>query len=72
MKYVLAFGLTLALSSPAIAQLKPYEDYTVSDSVSNISTIKVSENMVEEYLQGIQKTWVASHAVAVRLGQVSE
>jgi hypothetical protein len=55
-----------------MAQLKPYEDYTVSDSVSNISTIKVSENMVEDYLQGIQKTWVASNAVAVRLGQMRE
>jgi hypothetical protein len=64
MKNLLAFGLAVALSAPASAQLKPYTDYTVSDSVSNVSTIKVKENMVEDYLQGIRNTWVASNAVA--------
>jgi hypothetical protein len=69
MKKLLAFGLAVALSAPASAQLKPYTDYTVSDSVSNVSTIKVKENMVEDYLQGIRNTWVASNAVAKQLGQ---
>ena len=60
MKKLLAFGLTVALAAPASAQLKQYTDYTVSDSVSNVSTIKVKENMVEDYLQGIRGSWVAS------------
>jgi hypothetical protein len=72
MKYLLASALVVSLSAPAAAQLKPYEDYTVSDSVSNVSTIKVSENMVEDYLQGIQQTWVASNEVAKRLGQMQD
>jgi len=72
MNKLLAFGLAVALSTPAAAQLKPYQDYTVSDSVSNVSTIKVKENMVEDYLQGIRGTWVASNAVAKQLGQMKD
>ena len=72
MKKILAFGLAVALAAPASAQLKQYTDYTVSDSVSNVSTIKVKENMVEDYLQGIQNTWVASNAVAKQLGQMKD
>ncbi len=73
MKYALvALGLSVALATPAAAQLKPYQDYTVSDSVSNVTTIKVKENMVEDYLQGIRGTWVASNAVAKKLGQMKD
>lgn len=72
MKKLLAFGIAFALSTPAAAQLKPYEDYTISDSVSNVSTIKVKENMVEDYLQGIRNTWAASNAVAKQLGQMKD
>jgi len=71
-KGILALGLAVAISTPASAQLKPYQDYTVSDSVSNVSTIKVKENMVEDYLQGIRNTWVASNAVAKQLGQMQD
>lgn len=69
---ILALSLAVAITAPASAQLKPYQDYTVSDSVSNVSTIKVKENMVEDYLQGIRNTWVASNAVAKRLGHMSD
>ena len=72
MKKLLAFGLAVALATPATAQLKPYQDYTVSDSVSNISTIKVKENMIEDYLQGIRSTWIASNAVAKQLGHMKD
>ena len=71
MKYTfLALGLAVAMTGSASAQLKPYTDYTVSDSVSNVSTIKVKENMVEDYLQGIRNTWVASNEAAIRLGHM--
>ena len=65
-------GLAVAISAPATAQLKQYTDYTLSDTVSNVSTIKVKENMVEDYLQGIRNTWVASNAVAKQLGQMKD
>ena len=66
----LAVGLMVALSAPASAQLKPYTDYTVTDSVSNMTTVKVKENMVEDYLQGIRNTWAASNDAAIKLGQM--
>ena len=72
---ILAFTLAVAIAAPATpaaAQLKPYTDYIVSDSVSNVSTIKVKENMVEDYLQGIRNTWVASNEVAKKLGQMKD
>ena len=72
MKQLLAFGLAVALSAPAAAQLKPYQDYTVSDTVANVSTIKVKENMIEDYLQGIRNTWAASNAVSKQLGQMKD
>ena len=72
MRKLLAFGLAVALATPATAQLKQYQDYTVSDSVSNVSTIKVKENIVEDYLQGIRNRWVASIAVAKQLGQMKD
>lgn len=69
---ILTIGLAVALSTPAAAQLRPYTDYTVSDSVSNVTTVKVKENMVEDYLQGIRNTWVASNEVAKRLGHLQD
>lgn len=72
MKKLLAFGLVVALSAPVAAQLKPYTDYTVSDSVSSVSTIKVKENMVEDYLQGIRSSWVASSEAEKRLGHIKD
>ncbi|HUG45619.1 MAG TPA: hypothetical protein VMK31_03790 [Sphingomicrobium sp.] len=70
MKKLLTFALAVAISAPAAAQLKPYTDYTVSDTVSNVSTVKVKENMIEDYLAGLRNTWVASNAVAKQLGHL--
>ncbi len=68
----LVFGLAIGLASPASAQLKPWQDYTVSDSVSNVTTIKVAANMVEDYLQGIRQTWVATNAIEQQLGHLKD
>jgi hypothetical protein len=69
---ILAIGLAVAVSAPASAQLKQYQDYTVSNSVSNITTVKVKENMVEDYLQGIRGSWVASSEAEKRLGHIMD
>jgi len=68
----LAFGLAVSLSASASAQLKPYQDYTVSDSVLNVTTVKVKENMVEDYLQGIRGSWVSSSDAEKRLGHIKD
>lgn len=69
---IFALGFALALATPAAAQLKPYTDYTVSDTVTMVTTVKVKENMIEDYLQGIRDTWAASNDVAKRLGHMQD
>jgi hypothetical protein len=69
--FVFAIGVSvLAFSLPASAQLRPWTDYTVSDSVSTITTVKVAPNMIGDYLQGIRNTWVASNEAAKQLGHM--
>lgn len=72
MKKLFAVAVICALATPAAAQLKQYEDYTVSDSVSNVSTIKVKENMVDDYLAGVRTAWAASNEIAKQLGHMQD
>jgi hypothetical protein len=60
------------VSATSMARLTPYEDYTVSDTVSQVSTIRVKANMMDHYLEGIRDTWVASNEVAKRLGHIQD
>ncbi len=67
--------LTLAISlgsAAAFADLQPWTDYTVSDAVWSVTTIKVHANMGDAYLEGLKKTWVASSEVAKKLGQIED
>jgi len=63
----IAFG-----SSAAMADLEIYKDYTVSDAVWSVSTIKVKPHMVNAYLEGLKSTWVSSNATMKSLGQVED
>ncbi len=64
--------LGLAVASAAYADLTPWKDYTESDAVWSVSTIKVHSNMSDAYLEGLKKTWAASNDVAKKLGQIEE
>lgn len=68
--YLLSIASAFTFSAPAMAQLEPYRDYTVSDSVSSVTTVRVAANMIDNYLEGIRATWVASNEVAKQLGQL--
>lgn len=72
MKMLLAAATVAAvtLAAPAAGQLQPYRDYTVSDAVSSVTTVKVDANRIEDYLEGIRSTWVASNEAAKRLGHL--
>jgi hypothetical protein len=59
-------------STAAYADLEPWKDYTLSDAVWTVTTIKVHANMQDAYLEGIKKTWVASNEVAKELGQIED
>lgn len=66
---LLALSLLLSAAS-AWAQLKPYTDYEPSREVTHITTIQVHANRIDDYLEGIRDTWVASNEVAKKLGHI--
>ena len=59
-------------STAAYADLEPWKDYSISDAVWTVTTIKVHSAMGDAYLENLKKTWVASNEVAKKLGQVEE
>lgn len=59
-------------STPAAAQLEQYKDYDVSDAVWNVTTVKIDANMEDYYLQGLKSTWMASNAIAKKLGHLED
>lgn len=64
--------LALMFSTSAFAQLKPYQDYDISDNVWSVTTVKVNSNMVDHYLEGIRKSWVSSQEAAKKLGHIED
>ena len=68
---LLSLGL-VCFGGTALADLKPFTDYTISDSMWSVTTIKVHSNMDDAYLEGLKQTWVASNEVAKKLGQIEE
>ena len=64
--------LALMFSTSAFAQLKPYQDYDISDNVWTITTVRVNSNMVDHYLEGIRKSWVSSQEAAKKLGHIED
>lgn len=67
-----AIAVLLAFSSSAMAELEPWKDYDISDSVYQISAIKVKPNMMDTYLEGIRDTWVAANTLAKELGHIED
>ena len=74
MRFKLAISALLLafVTQSALAQLKPFTDYEISDALWNISFIKVDPNLGDDYLEGLRDTWVASNKVAKELGQIED
>ncbi len=75
MKYVssaLALAALLLASPSAWSQLKPYHDYDMSDEITHVTTVKVNANMIDDYLEGIRKTWAAAADTRKTLGQLKD
>jgi len=66
---VLALTAVFAATA-ARADLQQYKDYTLSQSVADITTVKVKANMQDAYLEGLRKTWVAAANLSKKLGQI--
>jgi hypothetical protein len=69
----IALALAMAVgSTAAYADLQPWKDYTESDAVWAVTTIKVHSNMGDAYLEGLKKTWVESSEISKKLGQIED
>lgn len=66
---VATFGLAM-FSSPASAQLQPWEDYEASDSVWLVTHVDLDPGTMGIYLEGLKSTWIAANEVAKELGQI--
>ena len=55
---------------PARADLVPWQDYEISDSVYLVTTIRVRPNMGDKYLAGLKKTWIPRQDLAKKLGHI--
>ena len=64
--------VSLIVSGAASADLKPYKDYEVSESVWSVTTIKVAANMDDAYLAAIKSVWAEGNDVAIKLGHIEE
>lgn len=60
------------VAAGAAADLKPWTDYTESEEVYMITTIKVDSNMEDAYLEGIKQTWIPGQEAAKELGQIND
>lgn len=62
----------LAIAAPAAAQLQPYEDFTPSEEVVELTLVKVDEGQLQTYLEGLKGTWIAANEVAKELGHIKD
>lgn len=67
----LALVMALAMvSSSAVAQLQPWQDYEASDSVLVVTHVDLDPGTMGIYLEGLKATWIAGNEVAKELGHI--
>ena len=69
---IAASAALLLLATVARADLEPWKDYTISDQVWTVTTIKVDSNMGDAYLEGLKNTWVTGMETSKKLGQIED
>jgi len=62
----------ICFAGAATADLEPWKDYTVSETISNVTTVKVDSNMVDKYLEGLRTTWAPTNEISKELGQIED
>lgn len=65
-------AFAIFMTTTAHAQLKPFTDYDIDERVSQVTLVKVNNNMTDDYLEGIRSTWVAANKVAKELGHIED
>jgi hypothetical protein len=71
-KIVVVLSALVLMAGLALADLTPWKDYDVSESVWLVTTVKVNANMGDAYLEGLKATWISGNEVAKKLGQIED
>ncbi len=71
-KWIIAALAVVVVTAVALADLAPWKDYAVSESVWEVTTVKVDSNMGDAYLEGIKNTWVKGNKISMELGHVED
>ena len=71
-KTAVACVALLLLASSSWAELEPWDDYDISESVWSVTTVKVKSNLGNAYLEGLKKTWIPGNKISQELGQIEE
>lgn len=69
---VVLLSVVVMAAGLALADLTPWKDYDVSESVWLVTTVKVDANMGDAYLEGLKATWVSGNEVSKELGQIED
>ena len=72
MRYIVSIFILLLTLSVAYADLKPWDDYDISESVWLVTTINVSPNMGDVYLEGLRRSWIVQNEIAMDLGHIED
>jgi hypothetical protein len=64
----LVAGAVLAVA--AVAAAEPYTDYTPQRGVTDVVTVKVDPNHLDDYLTGLSKDWVKGQEMAKKHGLI--
>ena len=57
-------------ASIALADFEPWTDYEVSEGITNVTTVKVDSNMIDNYLEGLSQSWAPANEIAKELGHI--
>ena len=67
----LLMGIVLySVVSLALADFEPWTDYELSEGVTNVTTVKVDSNMIDNYLEGLSQSWAPANEIAKELGHI--
>ena len=67
----LLMGIVLySVASLAVADFEPWTDYELSEGVTNVTTVKVDSNMIDNYLEGLSQSWAPANEIAKDLGHI--
>lgn len=64
-------GILLScVASMTMADFEPWTDYELSEGVTNVTTVKVDSNMIDNYLEGLSQSWAPANEIAKELGHI--